>query len=93
MPFFFSIFAKSRESVLSLSLTQFHQVIMATFEAGWCLKGCGSPRERGKKIDKRLRVFSTPFEAHRKISKVHCYYSLLYGTRHGLRQKTHPQRS
>lgn len=42
---------------------QCHEVITAVFEPGWHPKGCGGPKEREEKKNKRLGIFSTAVEA------------------------------
>lgn len=44
MPFIYDL----QKSILSKSLTQFHEVITAVLEAGQCPKGCGDSKERGE---------------------------------------------
>lgn len=66
------ILVTSRESVApGVWHKQSHEVIMAVSEAGWCPKGCGSPKEVGEKI-KDLRYFQHSSQHKGKISKLLC---------------------
>lgn len=85
MPFMY--YLREAENPYSLKAwhKQSHEVVRAVFEAGWCPKGCGGPKEQGWG-NKGLGIFSTAPEALRENEHVVLLLlypsSLAYESRH-----------